>query len=294
MELRQLKYFEKTCECLNFTEAARILCISQSTLSQQIKQLETELDVLLFDRIGKRIVLTEAGQLFLPYARRTLRESEDGKQILCDLQGMQTGLLRIGVTYSLSPLLDRTLTQFTERFPKIRIKITFATSEELMQQLENDRLDFVLSFDTGASGDNFEKIFLFASRLYLVTAPSHPLATKTIVRFSDLITFPFILPAKGFVTRCIIDSVCRKKQIELSVLMEVNDVHLILNLVKNGQLATILTFSAARNENGLVKIPIASKEELSTRAFLFWPQGCYRKKAALCFAEILRQTVQKD
>lgn len=69
MELRQLRYFEKTSELLNFTEAAKALFISQSTLSQQIKQLESELGVLLFDRVGKRIVLTEAGSSFLPYAR---------------------------------------------------------------------------------------------------------------------------------------------------------------------------------------------------------------------------------
>ncbi len=64
MELRQLKYFKEACELQNFSEAARVLYISQSTLSQQIKQLEDELDVLLFDRIGKRIVPTEAGWLF--------------------------------------------------------------------------------------------------------------------------------------------------------------------------------------------------------------------------------------
>ena len=72
MELRQLRYFEKASELLNFTEAAKSLFLSQSTLSQQIKQLEEELGVLLFDRIGKRIVLTEAGESFLPYARNAI------------------------------------------------------------------------------------------------------------------------------------------------------------------------------------------------------------------------------
>lgn len=66
MELRQLKYFKEACERQNFSEAARVLHISQSTLSQQIKQLEDELDVLLFDRIGKRIAPTEAGCAFCP------------------------------------------------------------------------------------------------------------------------------------------------------------------------------------------------------------------------------------
>ena len=71
MELRQLKYFVRSAELLNFTEAANDLFISQSTLSQQIKQLEDELDMLLFDRVGKRVRLTEAGNLFLTYARQS-------------------------------------------------------------------------------------------------------------------------------------------------------------------------------------------------------------------------------
>ena len=68
MELRQLRYFTRTAKQLNFTEAAHTLYISQSTLSQQIKQLEDELGIPLFDRIGKRVRLTEAGEQFLPYA----------------------------------------------------------------------------------------------------------------------------------------------------------------------------------------------------------------------------------
>lgn len=136
MELRQLKYFEKTCELLNFTEAAHALCISQSTLSQQIKQLENELGILLFDRIGKRIILTEAGSSFLPYAKNAIRESENGKQIIRDLQNLDTGKLCIGATFSLSSLLTKALPLFSEQYPHIQISIIFATSDELMVKLE--------------------------------------------------------------------------------------------------------------------------------------------------------------
>lgn len=140
MELRQLKYFKEACERQNFSEAARILHISQSTLSQQIKQLEEELDVLLFDRIGKRIVLTEAGQAFLPYAARAIYDAEDGKQIIRDLKGIETGVLHIGVTYSMSPLLIAALQLFNRAYPKIKVEITFATSEELLKQLDGSAL----------------------------------------------------------------------------------------------------------------------------------------------------------
>ena len=81
MELRQLKYFEKACELENFSEASRQLYITQSTLSQQIKQLEDELGILLFDRIGKRIIPTEAGRAFLPYARKQYRKQKTGSKL---------------------------------------------------------------------------------------------------------------------------------------------------------------------------------------------------------------------
>lgn len=123
MELRQLKYFEKAYEYQNFSEASRLLFISQSTLSQQIKQLEEELDILLFDRIGKRVVPTEAGKAFLPYARKAIQDAESGKQIIKDLKGLETGELHIGATYSLSTLLTDALMVFTQAHPKIKINI---------------------------------------------------------------------------------------------------------------------------------------------------------------------------
>src|SRR5574339_640166 len=109
MELRQLRYFIKSAELLNFTEAAHALYISQSTLSQQIKQLEDELGIPLFDRIGKRVRLTEAGSQFLPFARLTVSDAEGGRAVIDDLKGLKTGELRIGATYGLSTLLTPVL-----------------------------------------------------------------------------------------------------------------------------------------------------------------------------------------
>ena len=293
MELRQLKYFEKTCELLNFTEAAHALCISQSTLSQQIKQLETELGILLFDRIGKRIILTEAGSSFLPYAKNAIRESENGKQIIRDLQNLDTGKLCIGATFSLSPLLTKALPLFAEQYPHIQINITFATSDELMVKLENNEMDFVLSFGSEESCTDFERVFLFSSRLYLVAGKSHAVASKAIINFQDITSLPLILPSKGFVTREIIEHVCKKEKLHLTTEIEINDVNTIISLVKNGKQATILTFAAVRNEEELIKIPIASGNELSTHAYLFWSKGLYRKKAALHFNRILAQIINK-
>lgn len=100
MELRQLKYFIASAETLNFTVAANECCITQSTLSQQIKQLENDLGTPLFERIGKRVFLSEAGKNFLPFARQTVADAEYGVQRIKDIEGLTAGNLRIGFTLS--------------------------------------------------------------------------------------------------------------------------------------------------------------------------------------------------
>jgi LysR family cyn operon transcriptional activator len=146
MELRQLKYFLKAKELLNFTEAAEQLNISQSTLSQQIKQLEDELDIPLFNRIGKRVTLTEAGALFADFAFQSINKAQDGLLMLRDLHNFQTGKITIGVTYGLRYVLTPALIRFATQYPQIKIKVVFGTSEELIDKLNHLELDFALSF----------------------------------------------------------------------------------------------------------------------------------------------------
>lgn len=156
MELRQLKYFLKAKELLNFTEAAAALYISQSTLSQQIKQLEDELQVPLFNRIGKRITLTEAGNLFAVYAQQSVNKASDGLQFIKDLNNLETGKIAIGVTYALRHVVTKALILFSSEYPKIQFEIVFGTSQELIQKLNHFELDVILTFEEIASEEHFK------------------------------------------------------------------------------------------------------------------------------------------
>ena len=99
--------------------AAQECFVVQSTLSQQSRQLEDDLGVQLFERIGKKVSLTEAGRQFLPFARQTLEYAEQGRQQLQDMEGLKTGKLRIGATYGLSVLLTKTMQRFCPQYPDI-------------------------------------------------------------------------------------------------------------------------------------------------------------------------------
>lgn len=294
MELRQLKYFKAACELQNFSEAARVLHISQSTLSQQIKQLEEELDVLLFDRIGKRIVPTEAGVAFLPFARKTIQDAEDGRQIIRDLKGIETGVLHIGATHSLAPLLVAAVNHFTTTYPKVKIMVTVGTSAQMMSRLKDHAFDFVLSFDAEEGLDDFERLLLFSSRLFVVVHKTHPQAGLSSITLKRLEQLPMILPEQGFATRKRVDAICRRNGLRLNVGIEINDVHTILHTLAGGKWATLMSEAAVRGERELVCIPVLCADETVSKAYLFWPQGLYRKKSALAFVACLRNLTQGD
>ncbi len=293
MELRQLKYFEKACELENFSEASRQLYITQSTLSQQIKQLEDELGILLFDRIGKRIIPTEAGRAFLPYARKTIQEAENGKQIIKDLKGIETGEINIGVTYSLSNLLTAAILDFNKAYPRIKVNIRFGTSREQFEMLENNHIDCILSFLPENITEEYERILLFSSQLYFIVHKSHSLAGLSSLSLKKLSETSLILPAQGFATRRKTDELCYKNNIQLNIGMEINDVKTIIDLVKKGNWATILTRAAIKGENDLKYIPILTSEKLISQAYLFWPKGVYRKKSVIAFSDFLQKTIMK-
>ena len=118
MELRQLKYFVKVAEMLSFSKAAKALYITQSTLSQQIKQLEDELDIALFFRNNHNVSLTEAGETFLEGARKVLAEADDNKARILDLTLGCSGRLNIGVTHSFGSILTEPVMAFKKEYPQ--------------------------------------------------------------------------------------------------------------------------------------------------------------------------------
>lgn len=288
MELRQLKYFTRSAEMLNFTEASKGLFISQSTLSQQIKQLEDELGILLFDRIGKTVCLTEAGKLFLPYARQTIVDAESGKQIIDDVKGLMKGEVRIGATYGLSALLTQTIIAFLKKHPHIKIIVEFGTSEDLLEKLRTSKVDFVLSFLQIQKSKLFQSQTLFASPLSLVFHRSHKLASQKTIVLKDLENIPLALPGKGFNTRRFLDEIFETQQIKANVKMELNDINTLLNLVETGNWCTIMTVVAAKGRSNLKTIPIKNLSS-NIRASITWLKDAYRKKAVLVFAEMLKK-----
>jgi len=285
MELRQLRYFVKARELMNFTEAAAGLNISQSTLSQQIRQLENELGIPLFDRIGKRIALTEAGKLFYDYALKTVASANSGFELLKDLQELKTGNLTIGVSPGLRHLFTPVLVKFMQRYPLVKMQVIFGSSDELKNRLLNHQTDLLLTFEDLMMHEHLEYQPLFQSALCLAIARKHPLAQKSNITLKEVAELPLVLAAKGHSTREFIDDAFARHRLNPQVAAEINDIPTLIELVKTGKWHTVLTQSSISSSDKLVAVPITGRN--IRRAMLIRLQGAYETKAQKEFRRLI-------
>lgn len=220
MELRQLKYFVKVAELLSFSKASKALYITQSTLSQQIKQLEDELNAPLLNRNSHNVELTEAGEVFLKDARKVMAEAEDCKARILDLNKGYSGHLNIGVTHSFGSILTETVMAFKKEYPNVLLNIRYKTVSELMELLSQGELDFVLSFRSSEKYDNIESHLLFDNKLVIVVRDEHPLTRKNTVRLSDIEEYEMIMPSHGLQARSTFDTIIEGRGLNINIVID--------------------------------------------------------------------------
>ncbi len=293
MELRQLRYFLKAAETLNFTDAAKQMYITQSTLSQQIKQLETELNVLLFDRIGKKVFLTEAGNEFLPFAKQTVGDADLAVQRIQDLQGIRTGKLRIGITYSLSFGLAPIILRFMKEYPNIKLEVFYNTAQELLQMLKNRDLDFVLSFSMAVMDEQVEETDLYEVPLCAIVHIRHPLAFQKNISLKELKQYSLVLPSRGLSARSALNDLLQTNDLKLDPHLEMNDANILLQLVESSLYVTVLSKTTILGRPELRAIPIKEQQN-GMMASVLTMKGAYQKASAEAFLKLFEEgTLQK-
>lgn len=288
MELRQLRYFLKAAELLNFTDAAKQLYITQSTLSQQIKQLETELNVLLFDRIGKKVFLTEAGNEFLPFAKQTVGDADLAVQRIQDLQGIRTGSLRIGITYSLSFGLAPIILRFMKEYPNIKLEVFYNTAQELLQMLKDRELDFVLSFSMTVKDEQIEETDLYEVPLCAIVHLRHPLAFQKNISLKELKQYSLVLPSRGLSARSALNDLLQTNDLKLDPHLEMNDANILLQLVESSLYVTVLSKTTILGRPELRAIPIKEQQN-GMMASVLTMKGAYQKASAEAFLKLFEE-----
>ena len=273
----------------SFSQAAKELFISQSTLSQQIQQLENEVGVKLLERNTRKVTLSEYGQEFLPYAKNLIYDAEACLGSIMDVRNMATGKLVIGVTYTFSSVMVDVLKEFIRDYPGIRLSIRTALMEELMDMLERNEIDLALSYDPGHKYDNIESTELFRSGICVIARDTHPLAQKVSISLEELSRLKLALPVSGMQARDKFDSVLAEKGIKMNISVEVNDMQILQKLVRDTELVTVFSRNAIKSSVGLKAIEIENIQG-ETVGCCHTIKGRYKSIAAREFIRRLRES----
>lgn len=286
IKYRQLQYFLAAAESLHFSKAAEKLFVTQSTLSHQLAELETQVGMPLLERTGKAVRLTQAGEIFRGYARRSMEEIEAGLNALAELDGLQRGKLRIGVNQSFVGLVPPILSEFLDRYPGIMLHVSDLTTRQIERQLTEGHLDLGLAIVSSATEDIELEPILHES-LVLVVGPDHALARLSQVSFAELQGTALVLLERDYATRQLIDSYFEKAGVAPKVACETNTIDLMRGLVATSGLATIMPESSIHGPGGLCAVPLVGPVPVRTSALL-WPAKRPRSLAARAFGQIAR------
>lgn len=286
MEIKQLKYFVKVTETLNFSEAAKSLFVAQSALSQQIGQLEQELNTQLFQRTNHGVSMTESGEELLPLALRTIRVAESCEERMKDCRQELSGTLDIGATYTFSPILTETLLEFMKLYPQVKLNIHYKPIAELMVMLEKHEVDFVLAFKSVQPYPGIQSYVLFNNRLAIIVSEHHPLAQKDKVTLLDIQKYDFVLPSMELQARNAFEHLVGRYCLKLRVRLELNEVHILLKLVRQSSLVSVLSETSVQGEWGVKALPIDVPDNEMKGCVHLLKNG-YRKHSVQIFIRLL-------
>jgi LysR family transcriptional regulator, cyn operon transcriptional activator len=290
MELRHLRYFVVLADELSFTRAARRMNVTQSTLSHQIKQLEDEIGHALFDRVGKRIIITEVGETLLLSATRALREVDAGLRAVKKPSDPLTGMLRVGATHTFyMTLLPDCLAAFLEVHPRMSVAAEEMFSAEIEAQVEAGTIDVGVAYEPRNNGSlAYEPLYI--EEMVLAVSSDHPFANRKRVRLAELHKQPLVLSTKASLTRHIVNHALQSVGAEPVVAAEINSVSGMLAIIRRTQLGAIMSRLAADGAEGIRIIALESPTPLRAPGLL--TKAAQTPSAAVrSFSGIVRRTV---
>lgn len=285
MLMRHIHYFMAVAEHHGFTRAAAALHVSQPALSQQIKQLEETLGTQLFDRSGRTTRLTDAGQVYLRYARRALGNLEEGRRAIHDVDDLSRGSLRVAVTPTFTAyLVGPLVASFHHLYPNITLTVREMSQEPMEERLVDDELDVGIAFERAGSPDLVARRLLVET-LVLVVNRHHPLAKRRTVGLTALNDESLVLLSSEFATRRQIDRHCQQHGIHPRMLMEANSINALVEIVRRTNLATLLPATMANEGEELVAITLRP-QLLQRTAVVMQRKGTYQAAAARAFVAL--------
>ncbi|NET33196.1 MAG: LysR family transcriptional regulator [Cyanothece sp. SIO1E1] len=269
MDLYQIKYFLAIAETGSFTKAADRLFVSQPSLSTGIRKLEQELDVTLFNRGGRGVVMTPAGKLFLEKAQQILTNYQSAVHDLRDFQARPT--LRLGTLCTVRISSFSKLVQtFRAHHPNVTIELRDSHLDELRNDLEQDEIDLMMTV-LGERENTNNSQFLFQQRLLLAVPHGHPFAQKQTVHVQELDGQPFIERVKCEILHQKSSKMFADAKIQPQVVYRANNEEWVISLIQAGLGMSIMP--EWQNVPGITYVPIAEISAIRTVGLKWRVQG---------------------
>lgn len=248
IDSRQLLAFKALAETGSFTLAAKQLNLTQSAVSHSIKALEEDLGSPLINRLGRRIHLTQAGDVFLASAERVFRQMQNVRADIEALDKWGAGRLRIGAgTTACQYILPTVIREFRQTFPDCQLSVIPNDARELVESLRANEIDLALTL-TPESQDDISHQIVFEDTLQFAVAPSHPWASRTYAPLSEIDQQTYVVYSKRSFTFELLRRHFRADGHDLSQVIELGSMEAIKELVKIGIGVGILASWVARNE----------------------------------------------
>ena len=293
--LRQLQVFEKVASRLSYSRAAEELYLSQPAVSMQVKQLEENVGLPLFEQMGKKIFLTEAGRELLRYARSIAQQLAEMEAVLDEMKGLGQGKLTLSVVNTANYFTPRLLAKFCRRHPNINVILQVANRDAVLKQLADNSTDLAIMGRPPDGLDISAEPFM-DNPLAVIAAPSHPLARLKRVKFAQLAKETFLSREKGSGTRSAMERIFAQHRIKPHISMEMETNEAIKQAVQAGMGLGILSLHSIELELETGRLAMLNVEYFPLLRHWFVAHRSTKRlsSAALAFKEFLLAEASKN
>lgn len=294
MEIGRLEAFVQVATLLSFSKAAKALYLTQPTVTARIQGLERELGEPLFERMGRTIRLTDAGESFLPHAQRALQAVKEGQDAIDTLRNVERGTLSIGTaptigTYVLPEILQR----FAKEFPGVEVSIRTGRSEEVMSMVLTDEVQ--IGFERLITHPEIETVGLYEDEIFLMASSSHPFAKRRDVPLSDVARDSVIFFDEGSSYHALSIGVFRDTGVAPRHTLDVDNLEMAKHLVIRGLgLAFLPRVAVERelDEGTVVQVSIADADPVSRQIAVIYRRQRLPSRAMLALLDMLKEIYQ--
>lgn len=292
MELRHLRYFEAVARHLHVTRAAAELHIAQPALSKQISQLEQELGIALFDRVGRNVRLTEAGEALLPHARAVMAQVEAARTEMAERIGLRRGRAAVGTPPTVGmQLLPPVLAAFNRQYPGIELRFHEAGVQTLLDLLETGLID-VAAVTLPVEDEHLTVVPLFSEEMVVAVWREHALTARETVAIADLHEEPWVLSPQNYELREATLHACQAAGFAPRVVLDGGETDTLLRFVAAGIGVALVPRLAVQNTPDLVALRVTD-QDLTRTLGIVWRGDRVASPAARTLREFLVEQLRR-